>query len=74
VECRTKEGRDRGERHRSGQFAKGWKNSNEIPGRAEAEDAVRVMQELFSRFRGRPGQSEGRATRTDTVVSPATWT
>ena len=37
-----------------GQFVKSWKNGNEIPDRAEAEGAVRVMQELFSRFQARP--------------------
>jgi hypothetical protein len=34
-----------------GQFAKSWRNSNEIPNPAEAEGAVRVVEELFSRFR-----------------------
>jgi hypothetical protein len=38
-----------------GQFAKSWKNSNEIPDRAEAEGAVRVVEELFSRFHAKPG-------------------
>jgi len=36
------------------QHAKSWNNSNEIPDRAEAEGAVRVMEELFSRFTGVP--------------------
>jgi hypothetical protein len=33
---------------------KGYGMSNEIPDRAEAEGAVRVMEELFSRFTGAP--------------------
>jgi hypothetical protein len=33
---------------------KSWNNGNEIPDRAEAEGAVRVVQELFSRFQARP--------------------
>ena len=36
------------------QHAKSWNNSNETPDRAEAEGAVRVMEELFSRFTGVP--------------------
>ncbi len=36
------------------QRAKSWNNSNERPDRAEAEAAVRVMEELFSRFTGVP--------------------
>jgi hypothetical protein len=36
------------------QHAKSWNNSNEMPDRAEAEGAVRVMEELFSRFTGVP--------------------
>jgi hypothetical protein len=36
------------------QGAKSWNNSNEFPDRAEAEEAVRVMEELFSRFTGVP--------------------
>jgi hypothetical protein len=36
------------------QHAKSWMNSNEIPDRAEAEGAVRVLEELFSRFTGVP--------------------
>jgi FAD dependent oxidoreductase len=36
------------------QFAKSWRNSNEIPDRAEAEGAVRVVEELFSRFPAQP--------------------
>jgi hypothetical protein len=36
------------------QHAKSWNNSNEFPDRAEAEGAVRVMEELFSRFTGVP--------------------
>jgi len=34
--------------------AQRWNNSNETPDRAEAEGAVRVMEELFSRFTGVP--------------------
>jgi len=37
-----------------GQFAKSWRNSNEIPDRAEAEGAVKVVEELFSRFPANP--------------------
>jgi len=37
-----------------GQFAKSWRNSNETPDRAEAEGAVRVVEELFSRFPANP--------------------
>jgi hypothetical protein len=37
-----------------GQFVKSWKNSNEVPDRAEAEGAVKVVEELFSRFGSRP--------------------
>jgi hypothetical protein len=37
-----------------GQFVKSWKNSNETPDRAEAEGAVRVVEELFSRFPANP--------------------
>jgi hypothetical protein len=36
------------------QFAKSYGNSNEIPDRAEADGAVKVLQELFSRFGTRP--------------------
>jgi hypothetical protein len=36
------------------QFAKSWTNSNEIPNRAEAEGAVKVVEELFSRFPNSP--------------------
>jgi hypothetical protein len=36
------------------QHAISWNNSNETPDRAEAEGAVRVMEELFSRFTGVP--------------------
>ena len=36
------------------QSAKSWNNSNERPDRAEAEGAVRVLAELFSRFTGVP--------------------
>ncbi len=36
------------------QFAKSWNNGNEIPDRAEAEGAVRVVEELFSRFPANP--------------------
>lgn len=36
------------------QFAKSWKNGNEIPDRAEAEGAVRVVEELMSRMQTRP--------------------
>jgi hypothetical protein len=36
------------------QFAKSWKNSNEVPNRAEAEGAVRVIEELMSRMQTRP--------------------
>ena len=36
------------------QFARSWKNSNEIPNRAEAEGAVRVIEELMSRMPARP--------------------
>jgi len=36
------------------QHAKSWNNSNETPDRAEAEGAVRVLEELFSRFTGVP--------------------
>ena len=36
------------------QFAKSWKNGNEIPNRAEAEGAVRVVEELMSRMPTRP--------------------
>ncbi len=35
-------------------FAKSWKNSTEIPNRAEAEGAVKVVEELMSRFPNRP--------------------
>jgi len=35
-------------------FAKSYGNSNEIPDRAEADRAVMVIQELFSRFGTRP--------------------
>ena len=31
-------------------FAKSWKNSTEVPNRAEAETAVKVVEELMSRF------------------------
>jgi hypothetical protein len=37
-----------------GQFVKSWKNSNETPDRAEAEGAVRVVEELFSRLPANP--------------------
>jgi hypothetical protein len=37
-----------------GQFAKSWNNSNEFPDRAEANGAVRVVEELFSRFTAHP--------------------
>jgi hypothetical protein len=33
---------------------KGYGSSNEVPDRAEAERAVRVMKELFSRFPANP--------------------
>ena len=36
------------------QFAKSWNNGNEIPDRAEAEGAVKVVEELFSRFPANP--------------------
>jgi hypothetical protein len=36
------------------QFARSWKNSNEVPNRAEAEGAVRVIEELMSRMPARP--------------------
>jgi hypothetical protein len=36
------------------QFAKSYGNSNEFPDRAEAEGAVKVLQDLFSRFGTRP--------------------
>ena len=35
-------------------FAKSWKNSTEVPNRAEAETAVKVVEELMSRFPTRP--------------------
>jgi hypothetical protein len=38
----------------SDQGAKSWNNSNEFPDRAEAEGAVRVLEELFSRFPATP--------------------
>jgi len=37
-----------------GQFAKSWRNSTEVPDRAEAEGAVKVVEELMSRFTGQP--------------------
>jgi hypothetical protein len=37
-----------------GGLPKGYGNSNEVPDRAEAERAVRVMEELFSRFPATP--------------------
>jgi hypothetical protein len=37
-----------------GQFVKSWNNSNEVPDRAEADRAVQVIQELYSRFPARP--------------------
>jgi hypothetical protein len=37
-----------------GQFAKSWNNSNEVPDRAEADGAVRVVEDLFSRFAAHP--------------------
>ena len=37
-----------------GQFVKSWNNSNEVPDRAEADRAVQVIQELYSRFPVRP--------------------
>jgi hypothetical protein len=36
------------------QFATSWNNGNEIPDRAEAEGAVKVVEELFSRFPANP--------------------
>jgi D-amino-acid oxidase len=36
------------------QFAKSYGNSSEIPDRAEADGAVNVLRELFSRFGTRP--------------------
>ena len=36
------------------QGAKSWNNSNEFPDRAEAEGAVRVLEELFTRFPATP--------------------
>jgi hypothetical protein len=36
------------------QFARSWRNGNEIPNRAEAEGAVRVVEELMSRMPARP--------------------
>ena len=37
-----------------GQFAKSWNNGNEFPDRAEADKAVQVIQELYSRFPAHP--------------------
>jgi len=54
VECRSKSDGVMVIAIGQGQFVKSWKNGNEIPDRAEAEGAVRVMQELFSRFQARP--------------------
>jgi len=35
------------------QFARSWKNGNEVPNRAEAEGAVKVVEELMSRMPAR---------------------
>jgi hypothetical protein len=50
VECRSKSDGVMVIAVGPGQFAKSWRNSNETPDRAEAEGAVRVVEELFSRF------------------------
>jgi hypothetical protein len=54
VECRSKSDGVMVIAIGPGQFAKSWNNSNEIPDRAEAEGAVRVVEELFSRFPANP--------------------
>jgi hypothetical protein len=54
VECRSKSDGVMVIAIGQGQFAKSWTNSNEIPDRAEAEGAVRVVEELFSRFPAGP--------------------
>ncbi|HMH64900.1 MAG TPA: FAD-dependent oxidoreductase [Rhizomicrobium sp.] len=54
VECRSKSDGVMVIAVGPGQFVKSWKNSNEIPDRAEAEGAVRVVEELFSRFPAHP--------------------
>jgi hypothetical protein len=54
VECRSKSDGVMVIAIGQGQFAKSWRNSNEIPDRAEAEGAVRVVEELFSRFPAHP--------------------
>ena len=54
VECRSKSDGIMVIAIGPGQFVKSWRNSNEIPDRAEAEGAVRVVEELFSRFPANP--------------------
>ena len=54
VECRSKSDGVMVIAIGPGQFAKSWRNSNETPDRAEAEGAVRVVEELMSRFPVRP--------------------
>jgi len=54
VECRSKSDGVMVIAIGPGQFAKSWRNSNEIPDRAEAEGAVKVVEELFSRFPASP--------------------
>jgi hypothetical protein len=55
VECRSKsDGIMMIDLGLPGGAPKGYGMSNEIPDRAEAERAVRVMEELFSRFTGTP--------------------
>jgi hypothetical protein len=54
VECRSKSDGVMVIAVGPGQFAKSWRNSNETPDRAEAEGAVRVVEELMSRLPARP--------------------